>query len=86
MTQATPVDSTFIRDMLDEFGMSQHQLAGRLGTSEAAVSRWIAGNRDPLPLYAAKLRRFRRDERNRRRKAREHQQRQQQPLRSQQAG
>lgn len=39
------VGGELIAQRLDELGLSQSELAARLGVSEASVSRWISGER-----------------------------------------
>jgi transcriptional regulator with XRE-family HTH domain len=44
-----------ISDILQKRGMTQKELAGRIGVTEAVVSRYISGNRDPKPDMLANI-------------------------------
>lgn len=36
-------------------GLAQYELARKMGTSEAAISKWLKGTRRPTPENARKL-------------------------------
>ncbi len=54
MPPAAPRPQT-LRELRKAAGLSQWQLAVRLGVNESAVSRWEAANRLPSPRYLARL-------------------------------
>lgn len=44
-----------ITEILKKRGMTQKELAGRIGVTEAVISRYISGNREPKPNVLANI-------------------------------
>jgi transcriptional regulator with XRE-family HTH domain len=47
---------TALKRVLDTYGISQNQLATRMGIDRSNVSRWVSGSRDPSAEAVAEIR------------------------------
>jgi transcriptional regulator with XRE-family HTH domain len=47
---------TALKRVLDSYGISQNQLATRMGIDRSNVSRWVSGSRDPSAEAVAEIR------------------------------
>ncbi|MWD26256.1 helix-turn-helix domain-containing protein [Aquicoccus sp. SCR17] len=50
------MDGTTIRELRRRLGITQHQLADRIGVDQGTISRWERGVENPRPRRAARLR------------------------------
>jgi DNA-binding transcriptional regulator YiaG len=48
---AHPNPSAWVRHVRSSLGLTQSQLAERLGTSQVTVARWETGKMEPAPYY-----------------------------------
>ncbi|MEL7316584.1 MAG: helix-turn-helix transcriptional regulator [Cyanobacteria bacterium J06559_3] len=37
-----------LKQVLQDYGISQYQLAATMGVDRSSISRWVSGERDPL--------------------------------------
>ena len=52
------MDKTEVKEIRKKLGLTQAQLALRIGVSVTTVSRWETGKCEPLPFLADRIREF----------------------------